>query len=305
MGVMRWLAGILLLAGCRIGFDELGGGGTAGDGSSGDGNGSASSDSGELGAFGAPMQHTVLGSMRDDQGPSPTGDLLEIYFYSNRSCPSCYDLFVATRASVLEPWGAPIVITQLSSASVDASPEVSADGLTVWFASERDTPSGGSDIWVSTRADRASSWGIPTREPNLSTAGYDTDPSLSDDGLMMTLTSDGSGDVLGDILVSTRPSLGAPWSVPVPLAELNTTVLESAGSVRDGAHVIFFARQAGEFDIYVSTRELTSGPFGAAVLLDNINSAQIDFDAWVSHDLRTLYFSSERTGTMEIFEATR
>jgi hypothetical protein len=303
MGVMRSAGLLILLAACRFNFDALGVGGDD-DNDSGvtpDGDGSVV----ELGVFGAPMQQTLLGSNRDDQGASLTGDLLELYFYSNRSCPSCYELYVAKRATVLDPWGTPTVITELSGAFVDTSPELAADGLTVWFASERDGPAGGSDIWVSTRPDRASAWATPTRELALSTAGYDTDPSLSDDGLTMTLTSDGSGDVLGDILISKRSSLGAAWSAPVSLADVNTTDLESAGSIRDAGRVMFFARQAGEFDIYTSTRASTTAPFGAAVVLDNINSPQIDFDAWVSQDLRTLYFTSERTGTMEIYEAKR
>jgi hypothetical protein len=302
---MKWAAGLLILLGaCRLNFEPLGEGGEN-DSDDDDGGDSDGGSGAELGPFGAPTQPNGLSSARSDQGPSLTADLLEIYFYSNRNCPSCYDVYVAKRATVNDPWGVPAELVELSNAAFDMAPEISPDGLTLWYASERESPAGGADIWVTTRPNRASAWATPMRETNLSTAGYDSDPALSDDGLTMTITSDGNGDVQGDILVSTRASVGAPWSVPVPLSELNTTVLESSASMRAGGHCVFIGREAGQFDIYVATRDSTTGPFDPPVLLDNINSPQLDFDAWVSSDLRTLFFASVRTGNMEIFEAKR
>jgi hypothetical protein len=303
MAVMRWSAGLLILLGaCRFNFDPLVGGGDD-DADSGV---PMVGDSGvELGPFNTPVQQTALGTARADQGPSLTADLRELYFYSNRDCPSCYDLFVAKRMAVTDAWGTPTPVTELNTASVDVTPEVSPDGLTLWYASERDTPAGGADIWVTTRANRSLPWNPPMRDVNLSTTGYDVDPALGDNGLAMALTSDGSGDVLGDIFISTRPTVGAAWSVPMPITELDTTALESAGSLRDGASVLFFARETTKFDIYVAKRESMTSAFAGVSMVANINSAQLDFDPWVSADMRTLYFASDRTGNMEIFEATR
>jgi hypothetical protein len=299
MRVMRSAGLLLLLCACRFHFDPLG----AGDDDS-DGGDTMGGDGGaELGAFSPPVQVTALSTARSDQGPSLTADLRELYFYSNRSCPSCYDLFVTTRATVTDPWGTPAEIMELTAAGFDMSPEVAPDGLTLWYSSERESPAGGADIWVTTRPNRTSPWNPPMRELNLSTAGYDTDPGLSEDGLTMTLTSDGSGAAFGDIWISKRTSIGAPWSVPVPVAELNTAVLESAGSLRNSGNTMFFAREVTKFDIYVSTRD--GAAFGPGVVLANVNSSQLDFDAWVSQDMRTLFFASDRTGNMEIFEATR
>jgi hypothetical protein len=294
---------LLLLGSCRVNFDTL-----DADGLVGDGDGSVATDGGpgaELGAFGAPMQQIALSSARSDQGPSLTADLLEIYFFSNRNCPSCYDIFVAKRATTADAWGPATELAELTNAAPDMTPEISADGLTLWYASERETPPGGADIWVTTRASRTAGWAPPMRETSLSTAGYDHDPALSEDGLTMTLTSDGNGDIGGDMLVATRTDAGAPWSMPAPITSLNTTALEAAASMRDSGRVLFFGRETSAFDIYVATRESPAAAFGTPVMLANINSAQLDFDAWVSADMRTIFFASSRTGDMEIYEAKR
>ena len=297
---------MLVLGACRIGFDTLaadtGDGGGGGDGSI------VRPDSVELGTFSAPMQHTALGVVgRGDQHPTLTADLLEIYFSSNRGCASCYDIFVAKRATVTSPWSTPAELTELTNAAADMTPEISADGLTLWYASERQSPAGGADIWFTTRADRSQSWAPPMRETALSTAGYDCDPALSTDGLRMTMTSDGSGSIAADLFVATRATPASPWSTPVPIAELNTPAYESAGSLRDNQRQQFFDRETtpGQYDIYMARREATAMSFDTPSLVSGINSPQSDLDPWVSQDLRTFFFSSARTGDMEIFEATR
>src|SRR4029079_11599378 len=126
-----------------------------------------------------------------------------IYFGSARNCGNCFDIFVATRTSATAPWGTPTELTALTNAAKDMAPEITPDGLTLYYASERQSPPGGSDIWMTTRPDRTSAWASPARETNLSTAGYDTDPALSDDGLTMMLTSDGAGGSGAAIYIST------------------------------------------------------------------------------------------------------
>jgi Tol biopolymer transport system component len=310
MDVMRWLAGLLLLlAACRFNFDELGEGGAGGDAGSGIGDGAPPwTDAAELGDFGMPTQHAAIGVVgRSDQGPSLTADMLELYFYSSRNCMNCYDIFVATRSSVTAPWNTPIEVAELTNAAADMAPEISPDGLTLWFASERQGGAGTSDIWMTTRMTRTSAWAIPTRVPNLSTNGYDLDPALGDDGLTMTITSDGAGGIAADILIATRATLTSPWSTPVPIGELNTSLHDSAASLRDVGHQLFFAREvaANQFDVYVATRESATAPFTGATAVANINGPQIDFDAWLSPDLHTIFFASDRSGDFEIYSATR
>ncbi len=299
---------VLTLSGCRIGFDELFPGAVPGDPADA---AVADPDSGGedmLGPFGMPTRHVALGSTANDKHPSLTADLLEIYFDTGRACGGCFEVYMATRASLTSAWSTPVEVPSLASNSFDYTPEVSPDGLTLWFASERDNPSGGSDIWVATRTARTQPWGTPVRETSLSTSGYDSAPSLSDDGLTMTITSDGAGGQAADIYVATRATTTSPWSTPVPLSELNTGMLDSAGPIRDGGRQIFFDRETApnQFDIYFATRATTGALFGSAAVVESINDDTArDIDAWVSADLRTIFFASARTGNLEIYEATR
>jgi Tol biopolymer transport system component len=284
------------LAACRINFDELAS--DRGDGG----------DASDLGPFAPPTHQTMLGEIRDDKHPTLTADLLEIYFGTTRTCSNCYEVYFATRASTASAWTTPAPVAPLTSPAATFAPEVSPDGLTLWFASERQNPAGGADIWMTTRSSRTQPWGTPTRETSLSTAGYDSAPSLSGDGLTMTLTSDGAGGQAADIFVASRASTTSPWSPPVALAELNTADHDSAGPIRDGGLRIFFDREttSNQYDIYVAERATTSAPFGPATLVDNINTTTTrDIDAWLSADMRTIFFASDRTGNMEIYESTR
>ena len=80
-----------------------------------------------------------------------------MYFASTRTSgmSGISDLFVATRASVDEPWGAPVSITELNTAANEESPGIAPDGLTLWF-SRMTNPN--PDLFVSTRAARDQAW---------------------------------------------------------------------------------------------------------------------------------------------------
>lgn len=310
---MRWWGFALMLAACgRVGFgtpddQSSDGAGSSADAPDGDTTLMTLGDGAVLAPFGAPMEQTALASTRDDQMPSLTADMLEIYFGSSRNCGNCFDVFVATRTSVTAAWGTPTEMTALTNAARDMAPEITPDGLTLYYASERQQPAGGSDIWFTTRPDRTSAWASPQRETNLSTAGYDTDPALSDDGLTMMLTSDGAGGTGAAIYMATRASLTSPWGTPVLVSELDSPLHDSAASLRDGGHTLYMAREVstGQMDIFYATRTSATTPFGTPVLLANVNGGPLDFDAWVSADQHTLYFASDRSGTMKIYEATR
>ena len=104
----------------------------------------------------------------DDDDPSPTGDLLEPYVDSDRpgAGAAMGDIWVARRGSTADPFGAPALVTELASTADDTTPEVSADGLTMYFSSDRSS-AGDRDIYITTRPDRGSSWATPQRVDEL------------------------------------------------------------------------------------------------------------------------------------------
>jgi hypothetical protein len=64
-----------------------------------------------------------------------------------------FDIYVYTRQSANDPWGAPIHLdAPINTANIDAQPTLSRDGRTLIFASIRDGGLGLQDLWMSIRA---------------------------------------------------------------------------------------------------------------------------------------------------------
>jgi hypothetical protein len=94
--------------------------------------------------------------------PTPSADGTELYFNRSTTFDSQdSDIWVTTRASREQEWGAPRRLPrEISSERAEFSPSLLADGKTLYFASER----GGSiDIWVSTRSSTSQEWSSPRR----------------------------------------------------------------------------------------------------------------------------------------------
>jgi Tol biopolymer transport system component len=117
--------------------------------------------------FGNAHAVEELKSGAADQRPSIRFDGLEMFFSSNRlGSIGLQDIWVTSRNSIEEPWGPPTRLvsagdpalnTTVNTTAFDMSPNLSADGLTLYFASNR---AGGCldakgnptfDIWMTTR----------------------------------------------------------------------------------------------------------------------------------------------------------
>ena len=85
--------------------------------------------------FGTPVLVAELADPNaDDEDPTFTEDLLELYFMSDRGGNA--DIWRSLRAATDDRWGTPTRIVELSSTEIDQTPSVSLDGLTLWFTSE-------------------------------------------------------------------------------------------------------------------------------------------------------------------------
>jgi len=96
---------------------------------------------------------TELNSAKDESSMSLTSDGLEIVFASNRSGGhGALDLWLATRDSLDEPFGAPVNLDELNSNQDDSRPALSHDGLVLYYNYAASEEGGGAaDIWVATR----------------------------------------------------------------------------------------------------------------------------------------------------------
>jgi hypothetical protein len=137
--------------------------------------------------------------------PSIAGDGLELFFSAFRSGSpgGLGDLMVARRASTVEPFGTPEYITVLCTDQNELGPEISANGLELYF-------SRAAQLHVATRANRAAAWGASTA---LGIQG--TSPSLSGDGLTLYFAPPSGG-----FSMVKRAAVGGAWGPPTSLAAL-------------------------------------------------------------------------------------
>jgi len=104
-------------------------------------------------AWGTPVNlGPIVNSSDDDVAPSISSDGLSLFFidYPNTR-PGGYggpDLWVTRRATTNDPWSTPMNLgSTVNSASRDDAPEISTDGFTLYFLSNRPGGSGDMDLW--------------------------------------------------------------------------------------------------------------------------------------------------------------
>ncbi|HUS33434.1 MAG TPA: hypothetical protein VMZ53_33260 [Kofleriaceae bacterium] len=260
--------------------------------------------------FGAPTLVAAIASptsLEDD--PSITADRLELFFNSDRpGSLGGADIYVTTRATPSDAWTTPVAVPVVNTAYSETTPKISADGLTLYFSSDR--PGGTNanyDVWVSTRPSRTGAWSAPTWVPELSSVASDSGANPTSSMLALVLCSDRDG--AGDLYVAKRAALGDPWGAPSALVEVNSAEGDADPTLAHGDRVIVFisARPGGlgGNDIYMATRSSAAAPFDTPVLLPELNSAMQEEDPYISDDLRYILFTSTRSGDFEIYEASR
>ena len=257
--------------------------------------------------FGTPanLGPTINSSAMDfDSSISPDG--LSLYFGSERPGGSGgKDLWVTTRATVTDPWGQPVNLgPTVNSSAWESCPSISADGLSMYFESNRSGGIGDQDIWVTSRPTPDGDWGPPVNlGPTVNSSVWDSCPNISADGLSLYFDSyrpGGSGSC--DLWVTTRATVSDPWGQPVNLGPMvNSSAWEyQPGISTDGLILFFFSNQSGgsgDDDLWITKRASTSDPWTeAANLGPMVNSSARDICPYISADGSTLYFSSSRSG---------
>lgn len=239
----------------------------------------------------------------NDDSPTVTTDLLEIYFNSSRpGGVGSSDIWVAVRGAPTDPWGTPTLVTELSTADREETPEVSGDGLRITFQSDR-PGSLDRDIWISTRAARNDSWGAPVREDVLSSANKERAASENSSGLLLVLNRQTGNS----FELFERSDLAVPWTFVRILTELVAAGESNAFLVGDqGLMILFTSGRAGGLgmeDLYMATRPDTTSAFDNFTNLTELNTTGRDQSAWAAPDLSYIIFVSDRSGDKEIYEA--
>ncbi|MHC4109502.1 MAG: TolB family protein [Planctomycetota bacterium] len=199
--------------------------------------------------LGAPVNTSA-----QDFGPSISADDLQLYFSSNRLGGSGdIDLYVTTRPTTSDPWGPPVNLgSTVNSSYSEHSPDISADGLSLYFCdwpNQRPGGFGNDDLWVTMRQTKSNPWASPVNFGlTVNSSAGDGAPSISADGLAFFFDSTrfgGQGD--GDIWVTTRKTTTDPWGTPVNLgSSVNSSVWDVTPDISgDGSTLYFSSNRTG------------------------------------------------------------
>jgi len=256
--------------------------------------------------FGTPRLLSELDTSYANENPTLTADLLELIFTSNRGGDSA-DVWAARRASAQDPFDAPAIVSEVSTSAFDTSPAISLDGLSLYFGSDRSGGAGEVDIWLATRADRTMAWtGLQNVAP-LNSSAKDIPRPPGQHGLVMPLGSERDSTVGYQTFLAARPSTSQAFGTPVlvpGLAAADAAVAD--GFLTEDGLTLFYSVTPPDQapDLFMATRASTSAPFSQPAPLGDLNTASDERDPWLSPDGATFFFSSDRSGSRQIYEVS-
>jgi hypothetical protein len=223
------------------------------------------------------------------------------------------DIWVSTRASADDPWGAPVNVgAPVNSPANDFCPTVSRDGHLFYFVSNRPDGCGGDDIYT-TRL-RPDGWDpVANLGCEVNSAANEASPfPLPERGTGPVLyfssnrpggfTAEPPGASAGDADLYVSESHGGAFGAAELVPGANSAAEDGQPNVRrDGLELFFFSTRPGTLgmaDIYSATRQRTSDPWSTPVNLGpNVNAANgAETRPSLSWDGTVLYFGSTRPG---------
>jgi hypothetical protein len=219
-------------------------------------------------------------------------------------------------------WSAPFNVgPPLNTQYNDMYAILTADGLTVYFTSDRPGGLGGDDLWVSRRESTDASWGEPENLAVLNSPFNDSLSVFSTSGNIMYFHSTrpvGSCGV-GDLWTSRAKPGGDAWTAPVNMGcvvNTGSTEIAPAFYANDdlGLSTIYFgSNRPGslDYDIYEATTtdgDLESAVWGPGALVPELSSPARDTRTFVRKDGREIFITTNRdfgVGGLDIWVATR
>jgi len=243
----------------------------------------------------------TVNSSSSDGSPEVSSDGLTLYFDSMRGGgQGDWDIWTTTRMSGGN-WVKPVPLpAPINGPYADAGPSISADGLSLYFASDRPSGYGSFDLWVTIRKTTDDPWEAPVNlGSRVNSDAYDNHPSISSDGLSLYFDSARpGGEGTYDIWVTTRRTTQDAWGKPMNLGPMvNSLSYELSPSIWCDNKTLFFDTRVPDRDVWVAFRQTPRGPWLIALPMGgSVNTYDFDSDPMLSADGSMLYFASDRPG---------
>jgi outer membrane protein OmpA-like peptidoglycan-associated protein len=250
---------------------------------------------------------SAINSSDNDFAPLLLGNGRIMYFTSDRDG----DQNIYSTVQGGGNWEAPQVLgPELNSSGDEGGATITPDGhWMVFTACDRDDGFGDCDLYIAEYT--GGSWGsVRNLGPNVNSPFWDSQPSISSDGLMLFFVSERPGGSGGtDVWMSNR-SYGGQWNPAVNLGRMiNTSGDETSPFISADNKTLYFSSDMhpgiGGQDVYRSKG--TGSSWSAPQHLGTpINSEYDDYFCSLKLNSEDLYFSSNRpggSGDLDIFLA--
>lgn len=128
----------------------------------------------------------------------------ELWFVRDEGPTTGYDIFVAKENDT--GFAPPAKVSELNSPNNDFQPQISEDGLTVVFASDRAGGQGSVDLWIAKRATPTAPFSTPTNLTELNSPAVEYAGWLSADGCRIWFSSNRpDASAISSIYYAERP----------------------------------------------------------------------------------------------------
>jgi Tol biopolymer transport system component len=216
---------------------------------------------------GQPLGGVNSTNANDDDGrPALMPDEKTIVMTSDRGAGGDFDVYMATRAQISDPFGTPTTnhLTNIDNQAGDhLDPFITSDGLRLYTAP---TMPNHQHIVVSTRGKVGDDFGNPATVNGISNNNTDADPAVSADDQIIVFTSQNrAGNVGGtDLYYAVRPTPTQDFANPKLIPTVNSASDDGDPMLStDGCSLFFSSKRpggSGDYDLYVSTVTVQAQP---------------------------------------------
>lgn len=254
--------------------------------------------------FGKPVQgpFATLNTPADERHPFLSDDELTVYFggyYKSGDAGSSFDLYMATRATVGDSFGAAMPLPgaiNVSGAAEEHDAVLTPDGLTLFFDKNQSGVTSGYEVWSSVRATPSAPWPAPAPVANVNhvggVLGTGVDGLWNGDLLVSNNThNDSSGP---HFAIARAPKSGSGFGTPIVFDELGDSL--RGHLTADGLRIYYNANSGSSIDIWTGVRSSTSAAFTQLQRVDGLSSSASDAASWLSADGCRIYLMSDRAG---------